>query len=137
MKPRLHTYGDTSSYRTGTGWKLRRHHKRHSRVGGNWLDMSCSIYAADRGLTAKKHDTAVSSNYEPVGVCLTLKEAAFRLHVCRRTLEREIAAQRFPRPVKIGRSVRVPESDLQAYLAKLRSEAAKFVPKKPAEASPS
>lgn len=58
----------------------------------------------------------------PVGVCLTLKEVAFRLQICRRTLEREIAAGRFPRPLKIGRSVRVLESDLQAYLERLRSE---------------
>jgi len=77
--------------------------------------MSCSIYAANRGLTAKNYDTAVSSNNELVGVCLTLKEVAARLQVCRRTLEREINAGRL-RAVKIGRSVRILECDLQTYL---------------------
>jgi len=84
--------------------------------------MYCSTYAATRGLTAQNYVTAVSFINGPVGVCLTLKEVAFRLHICRRTLEREILAGRFPRPLKIGRSVRVPETDLQAYLAGLRGE---------------
>src|SRR5262245_47966184 len=123
MKPRLHTYGDTSAYRTGTGWRLRPHHNKHSRIGGNWSDMSCSIYAADRGLIAKNYATAVSSIIAPpVGACLTLKEVAFRLQVCRRTLEREIAARRLA-CVKIGRSVRVLESDLKTYLESLRPSA--------------
>lgn len=52
---------------------------------------------------------------------LTLNEAARRLSICRRSLERLIAAQQFPRPFKVGpklRSSRVPESDVAAYLAK-------------------
>lgn len=53
---------------------------------------------------------------------ITLREAAQRLAISKRTLEREIAAQRFPKPLKIGRSSRVPEGDLQAYVAALRSE---------------
>jgi len=53
---------------------------------------------------------------------LTIDEAAKRLAISKRTLEREIAAQRFPKPLKIGRSSRVPESDVQAYVAALRSE---------------
>src|SRR5882724_7776565 len=115
MKPRLHTLRETSAYRAGTGWQLRPKPNNHSRIDGNWLDMSCSNYAANCELTAKNYDTAVSSNIEPVGVCLTLKEVAARLKISRRHLEREIAAGRFPRPLKIGRSVRVPESDLPAY----------------------
>lgn len=55
-------------------------------------------------------------------VLLTIDEAAKRLAISKRTLEREIAAQRFPKPLKIGRSSRVPESDVQAYVAALRSE---------------
>lgn len=84
--------------------------------------MFCSTYAATRGLAYQNYDSAVSFINEPVGVCLTLKEVAARLQVCRRTLEREIAAGRFPRPLRIGRSVRVPESDLVAFLAKLRGQ---------------
>lgn len=85
--------------------------------------MLCGSCAASRGLAAQTYDTAVSLINEPVGVCLTLKEVAARLQVCRRTLEREIAAGRFPRPIKIGRSVRVPESDLAEYLARMRASA--------------
>jgi excisionase family DNA binding protein len=55
---------------------------------------------------------------------LTLKEVAAHLRVCRRTIEREIAAGRFPSPLKIGRCTRVAESDLHAYLERLRRESA-------------
>jgi excisionase family DNA binding protein len=50
---------------------------------------------------------------------LTLSQAAARLTICRRTLERLIADGRFPHPVKIGRSSRVLLSDLNAFIAKL------------------
>ena len=50
---------------------------------------------------------------------LTLNETARRLSICRRSLERLMAAGKFPRPLKIGRSSRVPESDVASYLAKL------------------
>jgi excisionase family DNA binding protein len=54
-------------------------------------------------------------------VLVTLDEAARRLSVCRRTIEREILYGRFPRPLKVGRSTRVPVADLDAYIEKLRS----------------
>lgn len=47
---------------------------------------------------------------------LTLAQAAQRLSICKRTLEREIAAGRFPRPLKIATASRVLEADLEAYL---------------------
>ena len=50
---------------------------------------------------------------------LTIKDAALRLAISTRTIHREIAAGRFPRPVKIGRSVRVPLSALEAYVRRL------------------
>ena len=50
---------------------------------------------------------------------LSLDDAAKRLSVSRRTIEREISAGRFPRPLKIGRSTRVPLAALQAYIDKL------------------
>ncbi len=61
-----------------------------------------------------------SENLAEISRLLTCKEVAARLRVCRRTLEREIAAGRFPRPVRIGRSVRIAESDVQAYITSLR-----------------
>jgi len=53
---------------------------------------------------------------------LTLKQAAQRLAICRRTLERLIAAREFPRPLKIGRASRVPIQDLTTYLTGLRRQ---------------
>ena len=50
---------------------------------------------------------------------ITVPDAAKRLGVCRRTLEREIEHKRFPRPVKIGRKSLVPIAVLRAYLDKL------------------
>ena len=50
---------------------------------------------------------------------LTLNETARHLCICRRSLERLIAAQQFPRPLKIGRASRIPRSDVETYLAKL------------------
>ena len=92
---------------------------------GNWLAKNRCIHAVSLRLIASNHVSAMSTIIAPpVGACLTLKEVAYRLQVCRRTLEREILAGRFPRPLKIGRSVRVPESDLQAYIASLRAGAA-------------
>jgi prophage regulatory protein len=50
---------------------------------------------------------------------LTLPQIATNLAISRRTLERLIAAGEFPAPVKIGRSSRVPQADLAAYLEKI------------------
>ncbi len=53
---------------------------------------------------------------------LTREEAAQRLAVSKRTLEREIARGKFPRPLKIGRSSRWPASDVMQYLERLSRE---------------
>ena len=53
---------------------------------------------------------------------LSLDHAAQRLSVSRRTLEREIAHGRFPRPLKIGRATRVSFRALQDYIRKLSGE---------------
>lgn len=53
---------------------------------------------------------------------VTLAEAAQRLAISKRTLEREIAAGRFARPVKIGRASRVPVSELDAYIRRLTGQ---------------
>lgn len=50
---------------------------------------------------------------------LTLPQAARRLTISRRTLERLIADGQFPHPVKINRSSRVLLSDLESYVSKL------------------
>lgn len=53
---------------------------------------------------------------------LTLEECAISLRMSIRSLYREIAAGHFPRPVKIGRSTRVPFSSLEAYVKRLSDD---------------
>ncbi len=53
---------------------------------------------------------------------LTLPEAAGRLSISKRTLERLISAGDFPPPLKIGRSSRVATRDLASFLEKLCRE---------------
>ena len=77
-----------------------------------------------RARQALNHETTVSNVSVPVEALrlFTLNEIAARLRVCRRTLEREIAAGRLA-TVRIGRSVRVLESDLQSFIATSRASA--------------
>ena len=49
-------------------------------------------------------------------LAVTLDEAARRLQLCRRTLEREIAAGRLTNVAKIGRSRRIPLTALADWL---------------------
>jgi len=53
---------------------------------------------------------------------LTLPQAAQRLGVCRRTLERLIAAGEFPRPLKVVGASRVLVSDVTAYIERLLAQ---------------
>lgn len=48
-----------------------------------------------------------------------VKDAAYRLGVSRRTLERLVVQGRFPRPVKCGRKSLYSASDLKAYAREL------------------
>ena len=50
---------------------------------------------------------------------LTLDEASQLLLINRRTLEREIVRGRFPKPLKVGGSLRVPVPAFVAYLRSL------------------
>jgi excisionase family DNA binding protein len=51
-----------------------------------------------------------------VSSLLTVQEVARRLDISKRTLEREIARGRFPRPIKIGSALRVLPGDVKVYL---------------------
>lgn len=62
-----------------------------------------------------------SENTKSQESLLSLKEAAARLAVCRRTLERLIASGEFPQTVKIGRAARVLESDVSSFITRLSS----------------
>lgn len=52
---------------------------------------------------------------------ITLEQAAQRLAISRRTLERLISAGEFPSPLKLGRASRVAMQDVEAFFAQLRS----------------
>lgn len=65
------------------------------------------------------------TGYVDLPQLITLQQAAERLGVCRRTLEREIAHGRFPRPLKIGSATRVELAAVARYVASLRSQPAK------------
>lgn len=89
--------------------------------GGTHVGMTNTTAAAfRRGHYILNHGIVMSSANSPeVLTLLTLRQAASRIAVCRRTLERLIASGKFPPPLKIGRSSRIPESDVNAYVAKL------------------
>ena len=97
-------------------------------VGGNELNAVCRTPAAGRGALSLNHAPTMSVFSEPRSEdnhVLTVKEVAARFRVCRRTIEREIAAGRFPAPIRIGRSLRFTEADLSAFEAKSKSETPK------------
>jgi excisionase family DNA binding protein len=52
---------------------------------------------------------------------ITLEQAAQRLAISRRTLERLIAAGEFPSPLKLGRASRLAVDDIDSYCAQLRA----------------
>lgn len=54
-------------------------------------------------------------------ILITMEQAAQRLAISRRTLERLIAAGEFPSPLKLGRASRLAVEDIDAYCAQLRS----------------
>jgi len=54
-------------------------------------------------------------------ILITLEQAAQRLAISRRTLERLIAAGEFPSPLKLGRASRLAVADIDVYCAQLRS----------------
>jgi len=91
-----------------------------SRIGRDTAPALTRPWGRLGGARIHQHETTVSQITVPeVPNLLTLKQAASRLAVCRRTLERLIAAREFPVPLKIGNCSRVPEVDVQAYVAKL------------------
>ncbi len=52
---------------------------------------------------------------------MTLGQAAQRLAISRRTLERLIAAGAFPAPLKLGRASRMAARDVDTFCAQLES----------------
>lgn len=53
---------------------------------------------------------------------LDLAEVAGVLGVCKRTVQRLVAAGVLPQPVRVGHGVRLFASDVDAYLAGLRQQ---------------
>lgn len=53
---------------------------------------------------------------------LTKKEVAYHLGICPRTVEREIARNRFPRPMRIRGKRLFDKGEIDSYVARLKSE---------------
>lgn len=53
---------------------------------------------------------------------LTLDKVAELLSVAKRTVYRLIAQGVFPKPLKVGHSVRIPVSDVSEYIERLKQE---------------
>lgn len=53
---------------------------------------------------------------------LRLVRVAELLGVCRRTVERRIAEGLLPQPVKVGRASCLPESEVHAYIERIKRE---------------
>ena len=64
-------------------------------------------------------NNSMNNDTNQIELLIDVPEAAKRLGVCRRTLEREVEHGHFPRPVKIGRRSLIPVAALRAYAAKL------------------
>ena len=62
----------------------------------------------------------MDTNTQEIPQLLTLQEAADRLSISKRSLEREIQRGNFPPPLKIGRATRVEVADLVRYVEGLR-----------------
>jgi len=56
---------------------------------------------------------------------LKLDEVAQALGICKRGVYRLIKQRALPQPVKVGSSARMPESDVAAYLERIKRERAK------------
>lgn len=82
---------------------------------------SCICSCRRVGAQTELYLSMSDSESHELAELITLEQAAERLTVCRRTLEREIARGRFPKPVRIGRATRVAVSDLRAYIESLKS----------------
>ncbi len=91
---------------------------RNRKISGNWDNSKTSrrFGAADMMRGPIRNMNSTPDTFIP------LQEAARRLSVTTRTLYREIAAKRFPAPVKVGHSSRVREADYAAYVTGLMSK---------------
>jgi excisionase family DNA binding protein len=53
---------------------------------------------------------------------ITVAQAARRMSVCRRTVEREVGRGNLPPPLKIGRACRYRTEDVDDYLKRLEAK---------------
>lgn len=88
-------------------------------VGGNELKAARCTNATGRGAISLKHEPTMSASGAPSNegddYVLTIEQVAKRYSLCRRTIEREIRAKRFPQPMRIGRALRFLKNELLAY----------------------
>ena len=103
---------------------------REKRVAGGGLDgrvapgqapsLDYTVPKFENSYLLDRHDIIgfPPMNFEDTQL-LTMPEAAAALRVCKRSLERLIAAKEFPAPLQIGGRRLVPMSDVGAYVERL------------------
>jgi len=66
----------------------------------------------------------MKTSTEPIGgnQLISVSEAAKRLGIVRRTLERQVSRKNFPPPLKIGAKSLYAVSDVEAYVRKLMEQ---------------
>jgi excisionase family DNA binding protein len=66
----------------------------------------------------------MKTNAQPIGgsYLISKNEAAKRLGIHRRTLEREVSRKHFPPPLKIGSKSLYAVSEVEAYVTKLMDQ---------------
>ncbi len=66
-------------------------------------------------------NTATPTLRPSFGQFITLDQAASLLNVSKRTVMREIARGKFPKPAKVGRTIRTTIQDVETYAASVRA----------------
>lgn len=89
---------------------------------GHWSIRGQRLGAVHSGWTEATYDTATMSadTSSTLGSFYTLAEIANALRVNLRTVIRRLNEGAFPNAFRFGRSVRIPASDLEAYVASQR-----------------
>jgi predicted DNA-binding transcriptional regulator AlpA len=76
-------------------------------------------FSTDQSESAKDLDAAA---HQSKPILIPFAKVPGRLSIHRRTLEREIARERFPRPLKIGSKSMVRAEDINQYVRRLEIE---------------
>jgi excisionase family DNA binding protein len=79
------------------------------------------FFGSEKETSSRDITTMDTTTVSEQPILITLEQAAQRLAISRRTLERLIAAGEFPSPLKLGRASRLAVEDIDIYCAQLRA----------------